>query len=107
MYRSSMAAARAQRSVHYVMSAMGAGAGVTITGDAAADRGVQEIEYHRGARSGHVTVRVVANTAYIRGDAFTLVNYMGFNAADATVLSGKWLKLAHTKRGFMTVAEAV
>jgi hypothetical protein len=89
------------------MSATVPGARIAIVGDAATDRGVQEISYRKGTRSGHVTVRVVANTAYIRGDAFTLQNYMGFAANTAATLDGKWLKLAHSASGFKTVAAAV
>jgi hypothetical protein len=110
---SSLAAARAQRSVHYVAVDTGPKTSaatdwqVTFVGDAATDRGIQRITYEKGGRTGHVTVEVVANTAYIRGDAFTLQNYMGFPATAARFNAGKWLRLPHTASGFPTVSAGV
>ena len=78
-----------------------------MVGDAALDRGIQRITYRKDGKSGHVTVRVVANTAYVRGDAFVLANYMGFSGAAATRFAGRWLKIPHTARGYSTVVEAV
>src|ERR1051325_20156 len=79
-----IAAVRAQRSFHYVAVSTGNGVQLSIVGDAARDRGVQRITYRRGGVSGHATVLVAANTAYIRGDAFTLRHYMSFAAAAAS-----------------------
>lgn len=107
LYSSALAKARAQRSVHYVASQTFAGKSVTITGDAATDRGVQHVTYRKGGRIGHVTVRVVANTAYVRGDAFTLENYMGIPPSSATAWAGKWLSLASSAPDYNTVAAAV
>jgi hypothetical protein len=107
LYSSALTKARAQRSVHYVASQSFAGKSVTITGDAAADRGVQQITYRKGGRVGHVTTRVIANTAYVRGDAFTLENYMGIPPSSATAWAGKWLSLASSAPDYKTVAAAV
>lgn len=102
-----LAKARAQRSVHYVSAQVSPGLSVTINGDAARDRGIQRITYRKDGRVGHVTVRVVADTAYVRGDAFTLENYMRIPASAATAWAGKWLSLAHTAPDFAPVAAAV
>jgi hypothetical protein len=107
LYSSALTKARAQRSVHYVASQTFAGKSVTITGDAATDRGVQHVTYRKGGQVGHVTVRVVANTAYVRGDAFTLENYMGIPSSSATAWAGKWLSLASSAPDYKTVAAAV
>jgi hypothetical protein len=107
LFSSALAAAHAQRSVHYVMTQTSPGRTVTIVGDAAIDRGTQRITYRKGVHAGHVTVVVAANTAYVRGDAFTLTNYMGFPAAAAAAYAGRWLSLAHTAPDFKTVAAAV
>lgn len=104
---SALAKAHAQRSVHYVASDTFSGMTVTITGDAATDRGSQHITYRKGGRVGHVTVLVVANTAYVRGDAFTLTNYMGIPASSASAWAGKWLSLAPSAPDFRNVARAV
>jgi hypothetical protein len=99
----SLAAGKAQGSVHYIARARFGTQAVTIKGDAAVDRGRQQITFTKAGRVGHATVLVVNNTAYIKGDAFTLVNYMQISGT----LANRWLSLAHTARGFTTVAEAV
>jgi hypothetical protein len=78
-----------------------------MVGDAALDRGIQRITFHKAGKSGHVTVLVVANTAYVRGDALTLANYMGFSDAAAARFAGRWLKIPHTARSYPAVSEAV
>lgn len=104
---SALANAHAQRSVHYVSSQASSGMAVTIAGDAATDRGIQHITYRKGGRVGHVTVLVVATTAYLRGDEFTLANYMRIPASAATAWAGKWLSLAQSAPDYTAVAAAV
>jgi hypothetical protein len=99
----SLAAGKAQGSVHYVARARFGAETVTITGDAALDRGRQQIAFTKAGQTGHATVLVVNNTAFIKGDAFTLTNYMQIPAT----LANRWLSLSHTASGFKTVAEAV
>jgi hypothetical protein len=104
---SALAKAHAQRSVHYLASQTSSGIAVTIAGDAATDRGIQHITYRKGGRLGHVTVVVEANTAYVRGDAFTLANYMRIPASAATAWAGKWLSLAPSAPDYKAVAAGV
>jgi hypothetical protein len=104
---SSLKAARAQHSVHYVATATATGLSATTIGDAAADRGVQYVTYRAGGHVGHVTVRVVANTAYVKGDAFALSSYVGLSAAQVARYAGKWILIPHTASVFKSVAEAV
>jgi hypothetical protein len=104
---SALAKARAQKSVHYVTSQASSGTAVTIAGDAATDRGIQHITYRKGGRVGHVTVLVVANTAYIRGDEFALASYMRIPPSAAAAWAGKWLSLAQSAPDYATVAAAV
>ena len=104
---SSLKAAHAQHSVHYVGTASAGSIGSTTVGDAAADRGVQYVTYRAGGHTGHVTVRVVENTAYIKGDAFALTSYVGFSAAQAAKYAGKWVLIPHTSSAFKSVAAAV
>ena len=104
---SALAAARAQRSVHYVTAAVSSTVNIRMVCDAALDRGIQRITYVKAGKSGHVTVLVVANTAYVRGDAFVLANYMGFSGAAARRFAGRWIKIPHTAPGYPTVSAAV
>jgi hypothetical protein len=99
----SLAAAKAQGSVHYVARAKFGDQTVSISGDAALDRGRQQITFSMSGQTGHGTVLVVQNTAYIKADAFTLTNYMQLPAS----LANRWLSVAHTNQDFKAVAEAV
>jgi hypothetical protein len=104
---SALAAANAQRSVHYVSIASSPTVSVRMVGDAGLDRGIQRVTYRKDGNTGFVTVLVVADTAYVRGDVFALTNYMGFSAARAASLAGQWLQIPHTESGYATVAAAV
>lgn len=102
-----VAAARTQRSVHYV-SAISVGAvRIRVVCDAGATRGIQHITFSKGGRTGHVTVIVSANTAYVRGDTFALVNFMGFKAVPAAKYAGAWVLIPHVDRDYTTVAAGV
>lgn len=104
---SALATARAQRSVHYDVTAVSPTMSVRMVCDAALDRGIQRITFRKAGKSGHVTVLVVANTAYVRGDAFILESYMGFSRAAAVRFAGRWVKIPHTASAYPAVAEAV
>src|SRR4051812_21401884 len=103
VYRTTFKNANARHSVHYVSSAGGS----SIVGDAGRTEGVQYVTFTENGKTGHAEIRVVANTAYVRGDAFTLQNYMGVPAIDAAASAWKWLYLKPTDQGFATVAQAV
>jgi len=55
-----LANARAQRSVHYVSTGSSATVAVQMVCDAARDRGIQRITFHKSGKTGHATVLVVA-----------------------------------------------
>jgi len=101
------AAARAQRSVHYVAHPEGPGGSATIVGDVGATAGVQRIAFRRGGASGLATVRVVHRTAYVRADALTLRGFFGFGAGQASRYAGTWIAIRHTSRAYAGVAAAV
>lgn len=86
------AAARTRHSVHYVSVSIGK-ARTNMEADVGADRGIQRIAFTKSGRTGHVTVIVVGKTAYVRGDAFTLHNYMEFTKAQASRYAGRWISI--------------
>jgi hypothetical protein len=102
-----LAAGRAQHSVHVVSVATFGLIRVKLVGDAGVSSGIQRITFSKGSTTGQVTVIVSSNTAYVRGDAFTLVNYMGFKRTPAVNYAGKWVLIPHTDGDFSTVAAAV
>ena len=102
-----LAAARAQRSVHYVADATNGSFHTMLVSDVAAGSGIQQITYQRGGTTGKVTVVVSAGTAYIRGDSFTLRYFMGFKAAPSVKYAGTWIRIPHSDRDYAAVAAAV
>lgn len=85
-------AARSRHSVHYVMKTLGL-ARLKMVADVSADRGIQRIVFTRSGTTGHVTVIVVNRVAYVRGDAFTLHNYMRFTKAQSAGYAGRWISI--------------
>ena len=102
-----LAAARAQHSVHYVSSASLGNSHVSQVGDAGATKGIQRITFRTAGKTGHVTVIFVANSAYLRGDAFTLVDYLGFKAGAAAAYAGRWILVPHSDSAYSTIAAGV
>ena len=102
-----LAAGHAQRSVHYTSVGNYAAVQVSFDADAGVDKGIQRITYRKSGKTGQATVIVTANTAYIRGDAFILANYLGFKSTPATTYAGKWVRFPHTDRGYAAVAAGV
>jgi hypothetical protein len=103
----SMAAVHAEHSVHYVNRTSSGGLRLTEVGDVGATRGVQRVTFHRGGTSGHLTVVVSNHTAYIRGHAFTLTNYMGLGLASATRYGGRWISIPRSDHAYGIVAGGV
>lgn len=102
------AAATRQRSVHYeVRTSRGTGSVTTMVSDIGRRAGVQRIAFSRGGRTGHVVIRVVGATAYVRGDSFVLNSYMGFRAAGSVTYAGRWIKIPRGNRAYASVADAV
>jgi hypothetical protein len=106
---SMLAAARAAHSLHYVTSTT-TGAKKTwvdFVGDAGVAIGVQQITFHKNGRVGHVTVIATPAAAYVRGDAFTLINYMLFSVAAATKYQHRWILIPKGASGYPTVSAGV
>jgi hypothetical protein len=100
-------AADAQRSVHYTSDGNYGKVEVSFVADAGVDSGVQQITYRKGGTTGHVTVIVTGDTAYIRGDAFTLLNYIGFKSSAALDYADRWVRFPHTDENYEVVAAGV
>jgi hypothetical protein len=106
-YRNAIQAAAAKSSVHYVATSNIAGNDEVIVGDAALGRGIQRITFTKGGTTGHVTVLVVSSTAYVRGDAFTLVSFLGLTSAQATQFAGRWFYVKPPNGAYRAVAQDV
>jgi hypothetical protein len=107
LYKNTLLNAVAQQSVHYVSTSAISGNHERMVGNAARDHGSQQITFTKGGTTGHVTVVVANRTAYVRGDAFTLREYMGLPSAQAARYDGKWFFLKPPSGAYRAVAEAV
>jgi len=102
-----VAAGRAQHSVHYVSTGRSAALQVVSVADVGANSGIQRITFSKAGTTGHVTVVVSTGTAYVRGDSFVLVNFMGFKAPAAAKYANEWVSIPRTDRAFAAVAADV
>lgn len=99
-----LAAIHAQHSVHYVTTTVSGATKVVIAGDVATKRGIQKITFRQSGKTGHVSVRVVNDTAYFRGDAFALRAFMGIPAANATRYAADWVRVPKSATQYASVA---
>jgi hypothetical protein len=102
-----LATARAQQSVHYVAASSSGTVRTRLVCDVGLTEGTQQITFTKGKTTGKVTVLVSAGTAYVRGDSFTLTNYLGFKQAGAAKFGGQWVQIPHGDRSYASIAEAV
>jgi hypothetical protein len=102
-----LAAVRAEHSVHYVSSASLGDFHVSQVGDAGATEGIQRFTLRNAGKTGHMTVMFVAGSAYLRGDAFTLVEYLGFKASAAAAYAGRWILVPRSDGAYSTIAAGV
>ena len=107
MIASILEAGKAKSSVHYTSEGDYGPVQIDFVGDATITEGIQRITYSKAKQTGHVTVIVSGNTAYVRGDAFTLENYIGFAKVAASKYAGRWVRFPHTDKGYATVAAGV
>jgi hypothetical protein len=104
VYGAAIVAAEAQKSVHYVSTSNLGGNRETIVGDAAVDRGIQRITFTHAGTTGHVTVIVAKAAAYVRGDAFTLRNFMALTSAQVSRYAGRWFSVRSPSLEYAVVA---
>jgi hypothetical protein len=97
----------AEKAVRYVSSFSDGPVSLRQVADVGASQGVQHTTYTKSGRSGHVTVLVISNTAYLRGDAFALANYNGLPSAIATKYADVWIMIPRTSGAYATVTAGV
>ncbi len=102
-----LAAARAQRSAHYVALATNGVSRTRLVCDVATTEGIQRITYSVGGKTGTVTVLVKAGTAYLRGDGFVLTTYLGFKAPASAKYSNTWIRVPRSDRAYASISAAV
>ena len=111
VYSAMIAAAGHQRSFRSTSLQTGCGCGVderiSQVTDVAANEGIQRITFTADGSTGHVTVLVIGGTAYVEGDSFALVNYLGYKPDAATAYAGQWIAIPAADPDFDAVADDV
>jgi hypothetical protein len=98
-----MLAARRAGSVHYVLDSRRAQRTESITGDASATEGIQDVT----SGSHRVEAMLVGRTAFVRGDAVGLENVLGLTSAVAAKYEGEWISLVSDDPPYASVVNAV
>jgi hypothetical protein len=101
-----VAAAKAQRSVHYVNKQVVGNSLSTLTGDVEAADGIQHIKIVLGKQTAHLTIIVLDQTAYLEGDAVGL-QFQGLTKSQATAYAGKWISIPKGDKLYAGTAEDV
>jgi hypothetical protein len=102
-----LAAANARRSVHVISIAEYGTVRLTEIDDAGTKVGVQRLTLVESGHTGHVTVIATGAAAYVRGDAFTLANYIGATPAAAKKYADAWIKFTPTDKGYKNTIAGV
>jgi hypothetical protein len=107
LLNSILAAANARHSVHDVSTGDYGAVQLTEVDDAGVTEGIQRITLVESGHTGHVTVIATKSAAYVRGDAFTLANYIGAKASAAAKYAGRWIKFTPKDAGFKNTVAGV
>jgi len=99
-----LAAARAAGSMHFGVTSTASGHTVVFDQDSSSSAGRQVITISGG---GQETVLVLGRATYVRGNAVALAVTLGFPAAQALRLAGRWISLRPGDPGYQAVTEGV
>jgi hypothetical protein len=97
---SALAAATAQKSVHYLQTASAGKQSVTIIADASTSEGRQVVTVQNGTSIGHVTGELTGDKVYFRGDAYGLSSYLGMPTDLASKYKNRWIVFTKSSQGF-------
>ena len=101
-----VAAARGEHSVHWQGTDIDGGVGLSTGADVTADEGVQQVTFHLGGHTAHVAIRVIDDTAYVKGDAVGLRLNLGLTSAQASKYAGQWISIPKTDKRYAATADA-
>jgi hypothetical protein len=101
-----VAAARGEHSVHWEQSSSVGGARLSSGADVTTNEGVQQVTFHIGKATGHVTIQVVDHTAYVRGDETGLELNLGLTRNKAAAYAGKWISIPKADKLYARTAQA-
>jgi hypothetical protein len=102
-----LAVAQAQHSVHYAGRSIAGNSLLTLTADVADTDGRQQVGFKVGKQTGHVTILVLDQTAYVQGNANGLRFLLGLTKAQASSYAGQWISIPKGDKHYNPTAGAV
>ena len=102
-----LAAAKAQPSVHFSTTTVAGAKSYTVVGDASKTGGVQEVTVVDGTRTGHVQVRLIGRNFYIQGDDYGLTTYVGMPSNLAATYKNRWIVFGPSTPDFTAIAKSM
>ena len=111
LYTQAFATTRAW-SVHYTSSSTQtttSGAKLTLleSGDAGPASGTQSVAFSNGTVKGSISIEVIGDITYVKGDANGLITLAGLNPLQAGASAGKWVDFSTTDSAFSQVVAGV
>jgi hypothetical protein len=73
---------------------------LTIATDVGKAVGIEHVTFEQGGGTGHEIIEEVKGIGYLRGDAFSLQNFNGFPASDASKYKMKWISMTKSDSYF-------
>ncbi|HEY2353659.1 MAG TPA: hypothetical protein VGH79_02005 [Gaiellaceae bacterium] len=104
-----VAAGLAQHSVHWVMKVKNRPPGpfFTFISDAGTDQGSQRLTLKVGSNSAHLTVELVDQTVYVKGDEAGLIDLQGLTGSQAHAYAGKWISIPKGDKDYADAADGL
>jgi hypothetical protein len=99
-----VAAARAQRSVHWSATELIGGVALTTGTDAGKTEGVQHVTFIVGKEKAHSQIVVTGGVAYLRGDALGLRLNLSLTKTQAAKYANKWISIPKSDPAYAATA---
>jgi hypothetical protein len=99
-----VAAALAQKSVHWAEHDLVGGAQISSSADVGANFGTQRVTVDVGRQKGTIHIVFISHTAYVSGDAFGLVANLGLTKAQAKQFANTWISIPRGDKAYRAVS---
>jgi hypothetical protein len=96
-YQAALKAAAAQN-VHYVSRATEQGISLEVVGDTGKTSGSQVLEVQNGSITEQLSVVLIGDTGYLRGNMSALEKVLGLTAAQSSTYKNRWLSFPTSNR---------
>lgn len=103
----SLAAARAQKSAHYVATNKVGTRSIQVTTDTSPTTATQQIVIRVGKQRGQMTSRYVGGVVYFRGDDLALEDYLGMPTTLASKYVGQWISFGSSTQDYKAIAKSM